>query len=774
MANYNVDIAVGIKNAQALKKFNKEVKQTSLIVDGLNQGIRKATNAYEKSLNTLNQSLNKTKININKAAVGTDAFKKSALDLVRAERSLNKELQIKNILLEKIRKNQLADGPIQSSSSNRVRRNIAESRRSRISSKFKTLDTPTPSIDLRNRIRENIRQSRISRFGSGFRDFSQNPDPITSSLIPGQSLFGQSVNIESKLQQALAKQTANKKRAEEEVAKIRETALKKIETREKKLILLRKKSLKQEIQDRRRLNRLNQTNVAGRASGFKAFSQRADEITAQANRPGLGQIIGSQFAQGGMFAATRNQRIKGSISNALVGGGFPLLFGQGALGAVGGGIGGAVGGALGGPFGFGLSIAGTAIAQRIQEGRDFQKQIDQLNKSIRLTGGESEFSVASIKKLGKELGLTKQEALKAAQSFEAFGAAARINLIKTFGDEATFNTLKNLRKTVDVLNNIDFIEKKIGKRRADQVVDIVLAAGGLEAQKFILEEMFKLQMEEAKKGNLKGMNKFRATLSSMGQFLLGAGGKKNIFIAGLQQDMIDQTASAQAAAMRKLNEERRRLEARELVRQISEPKEELRELMDPLKQLISLSRSLGDSFSESFRGIVSGSMTAQEALRNLFQRTANHFLDMAAQMIAKQIQMQILGIGLKFFTSGLAPSRGANRGGTDLFGRDFDDPSFGMPRGQSVENFANGGRPPVGRASIVGERGPELFVPDRAGTIIPNNAMGSSTNIVINVDASASSVQGNDADGQALGSLIASVVQATIIDEQRAGGLLNR
>ena len=772
MANYNVDIAVGIKNAQALKKFNKEVKQTSLIVDGLNQGIRKATNAYEKSLNTLNQSLNKTKININKAAVGTDAFKKSALDLVRAERSLNKELQIKNILLEKIRKNQLADGPIQSSSSNRVRRNVAESRRSRISSKFKTLDTPTPSIDLRNRVRENLRQSRISRFGSGFRDFSQNPDPITSSLIPGQSLFGQSVNIESKLQQALAKQTANKKRAEEEVAKIRETALKKIETREKKLILLRKKSLKQEIQDRRRLNRLNQTNVAGRASGFKAFSQRADEITAQSNRPGLGQIIGSQFAQGGMFAATRSQRIKGSISNALIGGGFPLLFGQGALGAAGGGIGGAVGGALGGPFGFGLSIAGTAIAQRIQEGRDFQKQVDQLNKSIRLTGGESEFSVASIKKLGKELGLTKQEALKAAQSFEAFGAAARINLIKTFGDEATFNTLKNLRKTVDVLNNIDFIEKKIGKRRADQVVDIVLAAGGLEAQKFILEEMFKLQMEEAKKGNLKGMNKFRATLSSMGQLLLGAGGKKNVFIAGLQQDIIDQTASAQAAAMRNLNEERRRLEARDLVRKISEPKEELKELMDPLNQLISLSRSLGDSFSESFRGIVSGSMTAQEALRNLFMRTADHFLDMAAQMIAKQIQMQILGIGLKFFTSGLAPSRGANRGGTDLLGRDFDDPSFGMPRGQSVENFANGGRPPVGRASIVGERGPELFVPDRAGTIIPNNAMGGAMNVIVNVDASGSSVEGDEQGGRELGRVISAAVQSELIQQKRPGGLL--
>lgn len=38
--------------------------------------------------------------------------------------------------------------------------------------------------------------------------------------------------------------------------------------------------------------------------------------------------------------------------------------------------------------------------------------------------------------------------------------------------------------------------------------------------------------------------------------------------------------------------------------------------------------------------------------------------------------------------------------------------------------FADGGRPPVGRPSIVGEEGPELFVPDSAGTIVPNHALG--------------------------------------------------
>ena len=38
--------------------------------------------------------------------------------------------------------------------------------------------------------------------------------------------------------------------------------------------------------------------------------------------------------------------------------------------------------------------------------------------------------------------------------------------------------------------------------------------------------------------------------------------------------------------------------------------------------------------------------------------------------------------------------------------------------------FASGGRPPLGVPSMVGERGPELFVPDVAGTIVPNSALG--------------------------------------------------
>tara|TARA_R110002073_G_scaffold68128_3_gene169219 strand:+ start:9420 stop:11414 length:1995 start_codon:yes stop_codon:yes gene_type:complete len=50
--------------------------------------------------------------------------------------------------------------------------------------------------------------------------------------------------------------------------------------------------------------------------------------------------------------------------------------------------------------------------------------------------------------------------------------------------------------------------------------------------------------------------------------------------------------------------------------------------------------------------------------------------------------------------------------------------------------YADGGNPPVGKISMVGERGPELFIPKQSGTIIPNHKLGGSGGgVVINVDA---------------------------------------
>lgn len=91
-----------------------------------------------------------------------------------------------------------------------------------------------------------------------------------------------------------------------------------------------------------------------------------------------------------------------------------------------------------------------------------------------------------------------------------------------------------------------------------------------------------------------------------------------------------------------------------------------------------------------------------------------------------------------------------------------------------LPGFASGGRPPVRQPSIVGERGPELFVPDTSGTIVPNGefGMGGSTNIVVNVDAKGSSAEG-PGRGKELGSAIGAAVQAELIKQKRPGGLLS-
>ena len=92
----------------------------------------------------------------------------------------------------------------------------------------------------------------------------------------------------------------------------------------------------------------------------------------------------------------------------------------------------------------------------------------------------------------------------------------------------------------------------------------------------------------------------------------------------------------------------------------------------------------------------------------------------------------------------------------------------------NLPTFAAGGRPPVGRPSIVGERGPELFVPSTAGTIIPNHKMGGMTNnIVVNVDVDGgASVDADENNSKQFGLALAAAIQAEIINQKRAGGLL--
>ena len=85
---------------------------------------------------------------------------------------------------------------------------------------------------------------------------------------------------------------------------------------------------------------------------------------------------------------------------------------------------------------------------------------------------------------------------------------------------------------------------------------------------------------------------------------------------------------------------------------------------------------------------------------------------------------------------------------------------------------AEGGPVSKGKNYLVGERGPEMFTPGSSGHITPNNQLGGSTSVVVNVDASGSSVEGDEQRGRELGRLISVAVQSELLEQKRPGGLL--
>ena len=93
----------------------------------------------------------------------------------------------------------------------------------------------------------------------------------------------------------------------------------------------------------------------------------------------------------------------------------------------------------------------------------------------------------------------------------------------------------------------------------------------------------------------------------------------------------------------------------------------------------------------------------------------------------------------------------------------------GIPFNLPAGSFANGGYAQPNKSYIVGERGPEMFTPGAVGGQV--SPMGS-TNIVVNVDASGTNVEGDEDQGKELGRLISVAVQSEIIQQQRPGGLL--
>lgn len=165
--------------------------------------------------------------------------------------------------------------------------------------------------------------------------------------------------------------------------------------------------------------------------------------------------------------------------------------------------------------------------------------------------------------------------------------------------------------------------------------------------------------------------------------------------------------------------------------------------------------------------MIQGAQTAQQVFSNFLNSIVDILIRSAAQMIT-----QYIAIGVARMFAGLSPTAAAgNQYGAAAFsGPGLGSSGFGIG-GSLLPGRANGGSVMAGQSYVVGERGPELFTPGRSGSIAPNGAMGGSS-VVVNVDATGTSVQGNQPDAAQLGRVIGAAVQAELIKQKRPGGLL--
>jgi tape measure domain-containing protein len=214
-------------------------------------------------------------------------------------------------------------------------------------------------------------------------------------------------------------------------------------------------------------------------------------------------------------------------------------------------------------------------------------------------------------------------------------------------------------------------------------------------------------------------------------------------------------------------------------------KDQLAELMKASNQIIGAAQAIGDAFATSFKGVISGSMSAQQALAGFFQSVASYFLDMAAKMIAKWIEMQIIGLAMSLlpgagaiFPKGVGNFSGAFGAG----GPKFSPAVFGAANGAVWEGgfqaFANGGIVNGPTMGLIGEgRYNEAIVPLPDGRSIPVEMMGGGNgdiSITINVDAKGTKTEGDEGQAKALASIVSAAVQSEIVKQQRPGGLLVR
>lgn len=306
---------------------------------------------------------------------------------------------------------------------------------------------------------------------------------------------------------------------------------------------------------------------------------------------------------------------------------------------------------------------------RAERQSDAERYLASLNKQL-----EATFELSAVEKVTLDImsgrlklsnGITEQQLLDVAQAIDNAKAEteARKELAKTLQEEARIREQagKMVRKEVD-----DAVKDREKLAEGNQLLrdEIAIIQGGETARRAI--EQARLSSALALKEEA-----LNAELSVNGNTALSQALEDQIRILKERQGLLTSRNVAEDAAR-----------TAELIR--------------------GYNQQIGDSFASQFEAVISGKKKASDALKDF----------------AKDVEQMITRIAAKNIAEAIFGGGQSGKSGAFDFGSIIQS-LFGSTGG-GVGGFATGGSPPVGKASMVGEHGRELFVPKVSGTIIPN------------------------------------------------------
>jgi len=188
-------------------------------------------------------------------------------------------------------------------------------------------------------------------------------------------------------------------------------------------------------------------------------------------------------------------------------------------------------------------------------------------------------------------------------------------------------------------------------------------------------------------------------------------------------------------------------------------RENMKKLEEDFKENIRvIADFMGDRLGNAFSDWIAGTKDLKTSFTDMIRSMMNDLARMAASRAFMLIFQSLLGMA------------GGGGTGAGFWG------SMITQLGTTIAGKAAGGPVTGGKPYMVGERGPELFMPGQSGRIIPNGAGGAFTVVNnVTVDGSKGGTQADNRNmGDTISRMIAEQTRSTLLKETRPGGILNK